>query len=120
MRCAVFEDCYFTNDGLMMFRVAIVILDAGCYSIFTGWSHPCQGGRRLACPVEVRSTKPHTCRRLLYSLIRLLYRNAALKVSQATSGLMLSDKREDNFVKVVDVFKNLKAVESTLLARCNP
>jgi hypothetical protein len=36
-----------------------------------------------------------------------------LKVSQATGGMMLTDKREDTFIKAVDVFKQLKAVEGT-------
>jgi len=38
-------------------------------------------------------------------------RDAAKKVSEATGGMMLSDKREDPFIKAVDVFKQLKAVE---------
>lgn len=42
---------------------------------------------------------------------RARLRAAALKVSQATGGMMLTDKREDSFIKAVDVFKQLKAVE---------
>ena len=44
---------------------------------------------------------------------RARLRAAALKVSQATGGMMLTDKREDTFIKAVDVFKQLKAVEGT-------
>jgi hypothetical protein len=44
---------------------------------------------------------------------RARLRAAALKVSQATGGMMLTDKREDSFIKAVDVFKQLKAVEGT-------
>ncbi|ELR18468.1 Allergen V5/Tpx1 family protein [Acanthamoeba castellanii str. Neff] len=48
---------------------------------------------------------------------RARLRAAALKVSQATGGMMLTDKREDSFIKAVDVFKQLKAVEADIVCR---